>query len=101
MVEETSEETEDKAKKEEADEKTKDKKKKPKKSKPKSSSPEPVGIDDDPKDTQVVLYTSQINIDKVKPELLKLRTIERKLFLSIWFQNSDLVTGAGLFIYFL
>ena len=54
VVEETSEETEDKAKKEEAEEKTKDKKKKSKKSKPKSSSPEPVGIDDDPKDTQVV-----------------------------------------------
>ena len=53
-MEETSEETEDKAKKEEAEEKTKDKKKKSKKSKPKSSSPEPVGIDDDPKDTQVV-----------------------------------------------
>ena len=54
VVEDGSEETEEKAKKDEKeDSKEKDKKKKTKKAKIKSESPEPLGIDDDPKDTQV------------------------------------------------
>ena len=53
-MEDGSEETEEKAKKDEKeDPKEKDKKKKTKKAKIKSESPEPLGIDDDPKDTQV------------------------------------------------
>ena len=53
-MEDGSEETEEKAKKDEKeDSKEKDKKKKTKKAKIKSESPEPLGIDDDPKDTQV------------------------------------------------